>query len=114
MIENKNVDDRILEKIEESSEYNTLIETVRSKYNNVSVKNSYSYTSDKDDSDYIVALNIDSNSPDDLTLIFKIDENNNVRNASVSIDNLTKGDPDVSHILDLEDNTINIKSFENF
>lgn len=113
MIKNTNIDDRILDKIEESSEYKTLIETVRSKYDNVSVKNSYSYTSDKDDSDYIVALNIDSNSPDDLTLIFKIDEDDNVKNASVSIDNLTKGDPDVSHILDLKDNTINIKTFKN-
>lgn len=114
MIENKNINDRILDRIEESSEYEILIETLRSKYDNVSVKNSYSYTSDKDKSDYIVALNIDSDSSDDLTLIFKIGDDDRVEDANISIDNLTKGSPDVSHILDLKDSTINIKSFKNF
>lgn len=111
MIESKSVDEKVLEKIKDSDQFKTLIETLESaRDSEVSVKNSYAYKPEDSNDNYIVVMNIDDSGQDKISLVFKISNDDKIVNCSANFDEMNNGDPDVSHILDLEEDSVHIKS----
>lgn len=112
MIESKDVDQEVMDKIKNSDQFETLIKTLESADNSkISVRNSYSYKS-KDSDDYVIVMNIDNKSEDNISIVFKMSNQNEILDCSASFDEMISGDPDVSHILDFKDDSVHIKSLK--
>jgi hypothetical protein len=112
VIESKSVNEKVLNRIKNSDQFKTLIETLESaRSSEVSVENSYAYKSkNSDDDNYTVVINIDDSGQDKISLVFKMNKEDDIINCSVNFDEITNGKPEVSHILDPGEDSVHIKS----